>query len=115
MTTVEERHTQAIAEVNAIFNKMAQEDPVIRAVLRSFSGPSWRYYGPSWGRLKHNDRLYAYSTSKVSHEGRRGFGSWVYRVQGEKLVMSQERTHRLRKDAKARAKSMYDKAKEGAA
>ena len=109
MTTVAERNAQASAEARAIFNKMAQEDPVIRAMLRSFSGPSWRYYGPSWGRLKHNARLYVYSTSKTTHNGKTGYGSWVYRVQGKKLVMGQERIHRLRKDAKARAKAMWDK------
>ena len=111
-TTVAERNAQASAEANAIFNKMAQDDPIIQAMLRSFNGPSWRYYGPSWGKLKHNDRLYAHSTSKVTHNGRTGFGSWVYRVQGAKLLLTQERIHRLRKDAKARAKAMWEESKE---
>lgn len=112
MTTVAERNAQASAEANAIFNKMAQEDPVIRAMLRIFNGPSWRYYGPSWDRLKHNDRLYVYSTSKATHNGKTGYGSWVYRVQGKKLIIRQERIHRLRKDAKTRAKTLWKKERE---
>ena len=91
---------------------MTQDDPIIRQLLQRFNGPSWRYYGPSWGKLKHLDRLYAYSTSKGMHNGKAGFGSWVYRVQGQKLIMGQERIHRLRKDAKARAKALWVNAKE---
>ena len=91
---------------------MAQDDPVIRAMLQKMSGPSWRYFGPSWAKLKHNDSLYAYSTNKTRHNGKVGFGSWVYRVQGKKLLMGQVRVHKLRKDARARAKAMWEEAKE---
>jgi len=107
--TVAERNAQASAEAVAIFTRMAEEDPTIRQLLNNLYGPSWRYYGPAWNKLKHSDKLYAYSISKTRHNGRVGYGSWVYRVQGKSLVMmSGRRIHRLRKDAKLRAKKQYE-------
>jgi hypothetical protein len=85
-------------------------DRVARMMGEAFAArfrlPRYRYYGPA--RLTDGDRLYCWTVEPAYDErGRARYASWVWRVQGKRLVQTRRRLHKLRRDAKGRALTLY--------
>jgi len=93
-----------LEQVRGAMEKIINSDPGFSVL---FPRPTrFRYYGQrgAMGKL-HPSNLYAYSVEPV----RGKYRSWVYRyIKSRKSwVVSQERGHARRKDAAARAETLY--------
>lgn len=90
------------ARVERDLNAAIMADPVLSNLFASMATreANWRYFGKMSAKSKRGARVYCWSTEKVDGK----YHSWVYVHQGgDKWAMRKQVTHRLRRQAKARA------------
>lgn len=108
--TAQERGREAMEEFNAIL----RDDPTLREIAASVFGSRsarFRAYtlkGIGFTRLfeKRGNRVFCYTTERV--KGKFASYQLVNSKKGGPATPQQVRHHRLRKDAKARARAMRD-------
>lgn len=90
-----------------VIRRIIESSPYLREMFPVYRSPRYRYWETADGTM------FGYTTERVEHR----FESFVYRPYGKgsrsgkqsvkNWRMTDERSHRLRKDAKARAYRMY--------
>ena len=92
-------------EVSNIVNRLAQDDPTWNRFLRR--QPSYRYF-----HIKGGKDEYFWTTEPIKHNGHKRFASGIYKfIKSKQLFhLTKEKYHAKRKDAKARALELRNKA-----
>jgi len=100
--TLDAKFTQ---EVGNIINRLAQDDSSWGRFLTRT--PAYRYF-----RIKGSENEYFWTTEPVKHNGHNRFASGIYKFikSKQQLRLTDEKYHAKRKDAKARALILRNKA-----
>ena len=98
MTTDTERLEQ-------VFNKVIRDNPHLFGRFDTQS-PAYRYF---WHKRRQGDQ-YFWTTERVNHNGKPRYASGIYRyIKTQKhYKLTNERYHVKRKDAKARARELWE-------
>ena len=91
--------------IGNVITRLAQDDPTWGRFLRR--QPSYRYF-----HIKGSQDEYFWTTEPVKHNGHKRFASGIYKfIKSKQLFrLTKEKYHAKRKDAKARALELRNKA-----
>ena len=104
MNKLEAKFAQEAAN---IINRLAETDPSWQKLFPRL--PAYRYF-----RIKGSEDECFWTTESVKHNGHRRFASGIYKFIKSRQAwrLTKPKYHAKRKDAKARALTLYSKAKE---
>lgn len=112
MTTQSAQAKRITEQLHKALTEIAERDPYFADILGyNDREPRWRCYGPRGALRGTPATVYAWSTERVGGK----FKSWIYRYikRRKEWVVSQERSHVRRTDAKARALALWQAKKGG--